>query len=239
MPGLTDYGRRLPTDGARAAGPSRAGVPSAMSVPGAGPDPLLRPMAGTGLGGIALFVLTAVALQFARAELDWIRTPMSFYLLGDEGRWLQAGYVALACAIVALAVGWYRALPDSARSGAPTLLFLLAATGLGVTAFAPTAQVGLPPTLWNWLHGVAAQTAFLCVTTAMLLQAWRLRIDRRWRRRFVVAFAVALVAFAGVWLLALWRELPRGLAQKVLIAIIVSWLATMSVWLWRDARAPG
>lgn len=239
MSGRTDNSRRLPTDDVRAAKPGGVTPPSPMPVAGAAPDPLLRPMAGAALGGIALFVLTAVALQFVRAELDWIRTPMSFYLLGDEGRWLQAGYVALACAIVALAVGWYRALPNPARSGAPTLLFALAATGLGVAAFAPTAQASLPPTLWNWLHGVAAQTAFLCVTTAMLLQAWRLRVDRRWRRRFAVAFAVALVAFAGVWLLALWRELPRGLAQKVLIAIIVLWLATMSVWLWRDARTPG
>lgn len=204
----------------------------------AAPDPLLRPLAGIAMGGVALFAVSAVALQLVRAELDWIRTPMSFYLLGGEGRWLQAGYVALACAIAALAAGWYRALPEAARSGAPTLLFLLAAAGLGVTAFAPTNQPGSPPTFAGWVHGVAAQTAFLCVTAAMLLQAWRLRADRRWRRRFVVAFTVALIAFAGVWLLALWRELPRGLAQKVLIATIVSWLATMSVWLWRDARMP-
>lgn len=215
-----------------------AAVPSGGTTPGAQvpPTPLMRPMAGIAIAGIALFVVSAVALQFMRAEFDWVRVPMSFYLLGDEGRWLQAGYVALACAIVALAVGWYRALPAPVRSGAPVLLFLLAAAGLCVTAFAPTNQPGLPPTFAGWLHGVAAQTAFLCVTTAMLLQAWRLRADPRWRRRFVVAFALAVAAFAGVWLLALWRELPRGLAQKVLVATIVSWLAMMSIWLWRDTR---
>ena len=33
----------------------------------------------------------------------------------------------------------------------------------------------------------------------------------------------ALVCFTGVWVLALFRDLPRGLSQKALVAAIVLW----------------
>ncbi|WP_257644158.1 DUF998 domain-containing protein [Luteimonas salinisoli] len=203
-----------------------------------GPEtPAPRILATAALCGIAAFMLAGVALHWLRADLDWVHVPLSFYLLQGEGRWLQAGYVALALAIVLLAAGLYRALVPPARSGAPVLLFALGACGLVVTAFAPTGQAGLEPRLGNWLHGVSAQTAFLGVTSAMLLQAWRLRADPHWRGRFAFAFALALAAFAGVWLLALWRDLPRGLSQKVLVAVIAAWLWTMAWWLRRDGAS--
>ncbi|MDH5823923.1 DUF998 domain-containing protein [Luteimonas sp. RD2P54] len=194
-------------------------------------------MGTTALSAIAAFVLAALAAHLLRPDLDWVDVPLSVYLLGTQGRWLQGGYLALALAILLLAGGLYRALAPAGRSAAPLLLFVMGAGGLAVTAFAPTAQPGLAPTFANWLHGVSAQTAFLGVTSAMVLQAWRLRDDPRWRQRFGFAFALALACFLGVWALALWRDLPRGLAQKALVAMIAAWLWLMAWWLRRTGAS--
>lgn len=188
------------------------------------------------LGAILLFASAALVLQFTREDLDWIRTPLSFYLIGPHGVWLQAAYCLLGIALVLLPLGLYFAFVPQARSSAPVLLFVMAAVALAVTAFAHTNVPGLAPTFEGWVHGTAAQGAFLWVTTAMVLQAWRFRGDPVWRSRFRPAFGLAIASFAAVWILSLWRSAPRGLTQKLVIAMIVWWLVMVAIWLWRAAR---
>lgn len=203
------------------------------------PTAPVRRLATAALAGVSVFALVCAAVQWLRPDLDWQQAPMSFYLLGPYGIWLQAAYCALACALVLLAVGYYRALQPQARSGAPVLLFAIAALGLCVTAIADSNLPQRAPTLQGWLHGVAAQTAFLCVTTAMLLQSWRMRGDAHWRPRFASAFLLAAIAFAAVWIVAFWRDAPRGLAQKAVILLIVGWLAMAALWLRRQGHGAG
>src|SRR5690606_30693189 len=81
------------------------------------------------------------------------------------------------------------------------------------------------------LHRIAAQTTFLCVTCAMLLQSLRMRRDALWQPRWRIAFALALIAFIWLWVHALWREPPRGLMQKSVIALILTWITLQSLWL--------
>jgi hypothetical protein len=188
------------------------------------------------LAAILLFAGVALVLQFTREDLDWIRTPLSFYLIGPYGIWLQAAYCLLGAALVLLPLGLYFAFMPQARSSAPVLLFVMAAVALVVTAFAHTNVPGRAPTFEGWVHGTAAQGAFLWVTTAMVLQAWRFRGDPVWRSRFRLAFGLAVASFAAVWILSLWRSAPRGLTQKLVIAMIVYWLVMVGIWLWRAAR---
>lgn len=193
-------------------------------------------LATAALIGLSLFVLACVTVQFLRPELDWRYAPMSFYLLGPYGIWLQAAYCALGGALMLLAAGYYRVLQPQARSGAPVLLFVMAGLALCVTAIADSNLPQREPTLQGWLHGIAAQAAFLCVTTAMLLQSWRMRADARWRSRFLPALLLALAAFIAIWVLALWRDAPRGLAQKAVMALIVCWVAMTAGWLRHQSR---
>lgn len=192
---------------------------------------LARRFGTLALVGIAAFVLACAAAQFLRTDLDWLRAPLSFYLVGPFGGWVQTSYFALALALISLGTGYYVALAHTARSAAPLLLFVLAALSLGVTA---TAHTGLPHQsvrLENVVHGIAAASAFLCVTTAMLLQSWRLRGDLAWRKRFRPAMAWSLICFVALWTDFLGHIEPRGLTQKVLIAMIVGWLALAALWL--------
>lgn len=185
------------------------------------------------LAGFIVFAVVAIESQFLRADLDWYATPLSFYLLGPYGAWLKTAYVALAIGTATLASALYRAMEPAARSAAPLLLFALAAIGIVVTAFAHTDVPRVDPTFEGFVHGNAARAAFLCVTSAMLLQSWRFRHDARWRAFFAPAFGLAALAFALLWAHTLWRGSPRGLGQKVVIALVVAWLVATA---WRLAR---
>lgn len=185
------------------------------------------------LAGVLAFLLAAAAVHVIRGDLDWVHAQMSLYLTGPGGRLLQAGYCAMAGALVLLATGLRGELVPQARSGAPVLLFSFGAAALCVTAFAYMDLDGADPTFVGWVHGTSAYAAFLCVTTAMLLQSWRLRGDPRWRSRAAPALVLAVISFGGVWMLALWPDLPRGLAQKAVILAIGAWVLLMAQWLRR------
>ena len=190
----------------------------------------------TALAGIALFVMAAVALHLLRPELDPVHSQMSLYLIGPWGPLLQAAYVALSAAMVGLAWDARRSAPPASRSAAPLLMFVLGGVCLSITAYAWMDLPGVDASMEGLLHGITAQGAFLFTTTGLVLQALRLRHEPRWRRqaRWLLPWAVA--CFGAIWVLALWRELPRGLAQKVVIASIVCWLAAMSLHMRRLAR---
>ena len=179
----------------------------------------------------------AIVLHLQRPDLDPVDSQMSLYLLGPWGPLLQAAYAALSLAMIGLAVGLYGGLMPAARSAAPVLLFLLAGLSLTTTAYAWMDLPGIDATLEGLVHGLSAQAAFLFAATALVLQALRMRRDPRWRDAARWLLPWALACFAAIWVLALWRDLPRGLAQKGVIAMIVGWLAAATALLWRQARA--
>ncbi|MDH5835114.1 DUF998 domain-containing protein [Luteimonas kalidii] len=183
------------------------------------------------LAGIAAFVLAAGALHLLRPDLDPVAHPMSLYLVGAWGAWLQAAYVALGLAMAGLGWGLYRTLGADARSAAPVLLFALAGASLATTAYASMDLPGVDPGVEGLVHGISAQAAFLFATTGLVLQALRFRHDAAWRRHVRWLLPWALACFAAVWVLALWRDLPRGLAQKTVIAMIVGWLLAVALLL--------
>jgi hypothetical protein len=192
-------------------------------------------------GGIAAFATAAVALHLLRPDLDPVHSQMSLYLIGAHGAWLQAAYVALGIAMTGLAVGLYRTLAAGARSAAPLLCFGLGGASLSTTAYAWMDLPGVDASLEGLVHGLSAQAAFLFATTGIVLQAMRLRLDPRWRAHAHWLLPWAVACFAAVWVLALWRDAPRGLAQKAVIASIVGWLAAVTTLLWRyspGARDP-
>ncbi|MGP1666731.1 MAG: DUF998 domain-containing protein, partial [Rhodanobacter sp.] len=191
----------------------------------------------TTLVGLLFFSTVAITVQGLRNDLDWIQTPLSFYLLNAYGHWLQAAYFVLAGALCTLGAGYYLALDARHRSAAPWWLFSCAGAGLCVTALAHSDLPGDTPTLQGFVHGVAAQTAFLCVSVAALLQSWRLRAEPHWRIHFRPAFALALAGFIALWIDALWHGMPRGLEQRLVIALILIWLFWAANAL-RCSRAP-
>lgn len=186
--------------------------------------PAIRRAHHIAAASLVVFVMTAIALHALRPELDPIASQMSLYLIGDWGPLLQIAYVALGVGMVALGWALREAHAPSARSAAALLLFALAGTSLSITAYAWMDMPGVDRSLEGLIHGLSAQGAFLFATTGMLVQALGFLRDPRWRRTARWALPFALLCVASVWVLAAWRDAPRGLAQKTVIVLILFWM---------------
>lgn len=195
-----------------------------------------RRLAGlAAMAGAVGFLLVAGSLQLARSDLDWQQATLSQYLLGPWGLLLRTTYCVLAATIVMLAVGLYAQLSANARSAAPLLLFCIGAVALAGVAIGDSWLPQAAPEFHHWFHHTCAIAAFLCVTTGMLLQAWRFRLDEAWRRHFPLAAAWSSVCYALLWVHALWPPAGQGWVQKLLIALIVIAMWLGGRWLWRAA----
>jgi len=183
--------------------------------------------------GVAVFVVVCTAAQFLRSDLDWTRAPLSFYLIGPCAWIVKIAYVALSVSLVGIGTGFHRSLDAASHGRVPMLLFVISGAALDVTAISDTATTHGDISMHACIHLLAAATTFVCVTTAMLLQSLRLREDARWRSAFAFAFVLAAAAFAALWIYAISHVLPKGLMQKIVIALILAWLGWAAHALWR------
>ncbi|RAO77864.1 DUF998 domain-containing protein [Dyella jiangningensis] len=187
------------------------------------PAPLQRLSIALLYAAVVAFALTAGALQFTRTDLDPMAMPLSTYLRGPGGACLRGAYDLMAASLAVFAFAGYRATLRAQRSALASMLFMVAALALPVVAhtvlFENTAQENLA----RLLHGLAAQATFLCLVMGMLLWSsrWQREEGVRKRRAGVV---LAWLAFVQMWMLALWKGLPPGLMQKLLIVLILLWL---------------
>jgi len=88
--------------------------------------------------------------------------------------------------------------------------------------------------LARYLHGIAAETTFLCVTVAMVLQSLWWRRDPGFARGRLARIVLATAAFVMLWVHALLHIGSAGLMQKTLIALILAWLGLAA---WQTQRA--
>lgn len=186
------------------------------------------------LATVLLLASIATALQFLRSDLDPVATQLSSYLVGDYGVLLQASYYLLGAGIVALAWAGRAVATAAPLRDATALLFALA--GIALPPVAVT-QLWVPDDTARLVHGFCAQSVFLCISMALLLQAigWRQVPLLAARSRSRVALAIACVALLAVNLARL--PLPRGATQKILIAVILVGLAWSAASVARAARA--
>ena len=182
------------------------------------------------------FVLTAGVLQWTRADLDPIAMPLSAYLIGPGGAWLRCAYYLMAAALACLAWASYRVSELRKRSSLASVLLVVTALTLPLVAITATYEHSTQENLARLIHSMAAQTTFLCLVMGMLLLSSRWRHDPRLRHGSGAGMLLAWLAFAQMWLLALWPGAPPGLTQKVLIALILLWLGWAALQLERLRR---
>jgi hypothetical protein len=187
-------------------------------------DATARALAGFAGATVVLFTLVCGVVQFLRSDLDPLRAQLSFYLTGDYGSLVRAVYYALGAGLAGLGASAYRASDPARRSAAPLLLFAIAGIALVPVAVTELFAIdgGKHAPLARYVHGVAAETTFLCVTVAMLLQSLWWRRDPAFARGRVARIVLAAAAFAMLWVQALAHAGPAGLMQKILIMLILA-----------------
>lgn len=197
-----------------------------------------RALADFALASVVLFTLVCAAVQFLRPDLDPLRAQLSFYLTGEYSASVRFVYYVLAAGLVALGWSAYRASDRRRRSTAPLLLFVVAGVALVPVAASEVMALGGAPhsALARYVHGIAAETTFLSVTVAMLLQSWRWWRDAAFVRGRAARATLAAAAFVMLWVHALVHVGPGGLIQKILIALILAWLGP-AAWQTRQALA--
>lgn len=181
------------------------------------------------------FLAWVLVLQLLRSDLSWTQAQLSAYLHGPYGLSLRVAYCLLALSMSIQAAALQASLVPAARSGVVLGLFWSAALGLATVAIGDSYLPQYAPAAALSVHLVAAQSAFLCVIAAILLQSWRLRDDPRWRPQALAAIWLGSVAFAVLFTHAVLRLGARGLGQKSAIALIVAWLVWTGLHL---ARRP-
>lgn len=161
-----------------------------------------------------LYATMAIAVQWQHPRFDWSEAPLSFYLSGPHGPWLQAAYLTLAAGIAAIALLCWRGSPSSRWQAAASLCLLLGSASLILTALFPGGSPEhMVSPFEHTLHRWVAQSAFGFTLLGMLLQGVRDRLLGR----------ISTLLLGALMLIALvlghWPELlPRGLGQRVAIA---------------------
>jgi hypothetical protein len=178
------------------------------------------------LVGLLIFLSTAITVQAVHPSYDWVHAPLSFYLSGPPGLWLQSAYVALALAIALQSIRTWLCERRGVANTLSLLLFCTGAVGLVVTALYPGGSpAGAVPPFEHRLHLLSALSAFGLTGLAMLLSG---ALD--WRAGGRLLLPLAMLAFVCLLLHVGIRELPRGASQKAVIALYLLWLCIHS---WR------
>lgn len=196
-------------------------------------DTVMRTLGAVTLLSVAVITVICLIAQFLRTDLSWLNVQLSFYAKGPYGAWVEAGFFAPVPGLLALGIGWYRALDGHARNVAPLALFVVAAIALCFTAAYYTDPTDPPTTLHGTIHEWAAFGTFVCATTAMLVQSCRMQLDPRWRKRFLSAIVLAAITAIYFWIYALLKPIPRGLGEKAVIALVLLWMWRAGWWLVR------
>lgn len=201
--------------------------------------PFVRLLGGMGVAGVAYFVATFVGLHFVQWELDPGEHFISEYALGQLGWLVTLAFFVVGVGTLALALGLHTSLEPGERVA--TSVFLMATAGisfivLGIFKIDPLLEDGTTGyTPAGITHLVAGLVLFLSLIVGALMLRGVFGSDARWRGlepaalRFAMGMLVAPVVMFAVPLGAV------GLAQRALVAIMVTWLAVVGWWMrWLD-----
>lgn len=201
-----------------------------------GISPAIRPAAYLMTLAVIAFAAVCGAAQFWRTDLDPVAVPLSIYLTGPGGTYVRMTYYLMGVALIVFAAGSYRATARPLRSGLALVLFAIPGLLLPIVAATELFKGTPHESLAGLIHGLAAQSTFLSLSFGMLLLSSRWRRDPRLRASRHAGLSLAWLATAALWLQVFMRTLPHGLMQKLLIVLILLWLAWAARQLLRAAQ---
>jgi hypothetical protein len=194
-------------------------------------------LASTRLSTVLLSVFPVVVALLSLANRDHysgVSQAMSELALGPGGWLMTVAFVSLGAGSVLVARALRSSLPRARV--APVLL---AVTGVldVVSAVFHTNAAGQPATTSSTIHQVAGVVTFLILIATMFASAVTFRRDPSWRWFAGSTLGWAVLALAAFFLVPILGDDRFGLAQRIFVGVVLSWLITVSVLLSRSAEA--
>jgi hypothetical protein len=205
------------------------------------------PSALAAAAGVAVFALIVVALHLVQqGHYHPLSQTISELALGRAGWLMAVAFCSIGIGTLLLAL-IIRGGPTKPRV-APALL---AAAGLlsFVSAFVDADPSSGATTTHGEIHKLAGILTFVLIIVTMFLLARAFRRDPFWQRLATPTRAWALAALASSFLPSVSGDAYFGLAQRVMVAVSLSWMLITTLYAYRsdrcaraairtDARAP-
>jgi hypothetical protein len=184
------------------------------------------------LVGSTYFALIIAVLHFLRPDLNPISLPASRYAVGPYGFLMTTAFFGMSVASFALVAGLYQGVAQPARSRMGLTLLGVWVLGVLIAMIFPMDIEGAPQTLAGTIHQTTGPLAFLCMSVGVTLVSWRFKQDDKWHPFYRTALVLSLLLLAGyivTFLSFVTQSGFLGLAQRITLAVLVTWMLLAAV----------
>ena len=190
-----------------------------------------------GVAGVAYFAATFVVLHFVQWGLNPAEHFISEYALGRLGWLVTLAFFVVGVGTLALARGLHRSFEPGELVTTPVALITIAGISfivLGIFKIDPLLEDGTTAyTPAGISHLVAGLVLFLGLTVGAFVLRGAFAGDARWWGLEEATLRLALgMLVASVVMVAVPQQMV-GLAQRALVAIMLTWLAVLGWWMHR------
>ncbi len=190
-----------------------------------------------GVAGVAYFAATFVVLHFVQWGLNPAEHFISEYALGRLGWLVTLAFFVVGVGTLALARGLHRSFEPGELVTTPVALITIAGISfivLGIFKIDPLLEDGTTAyTPVGMAHLVAGLVLFLGLTVGAFVLRGAFAGDAMWWGLEEATLRLALgMLVASVVMVAVPQQMV-GLAQRALVAIMLTWLAVLGWWMHR------
>lgn len=185
----------------------------------------VRSVVTAALGCLMFFPAAVIALQVIQADDYSIASQaMSELALGKAGWLMTLAFLALGSGTVLLGISIRVSLPRA------RVLFgcLLLAGALDVVSAIFRTNGAGPETTSSSIHQLAGLSTFVLITTGMFASVRTFRRDAAWRSFAFPTLAWAAASVATFFLVPIIGDANFGVAQRIFVAVWLSWLIVLA-----------
>lgn len=198
--------------------------------------PSTRSLTGIALAGLATFTTIVVVLHLVqRGHYHPLSQAVSELALGRGGSLMAVAFVALGLATLCAAAVLRRTLADSRAVAA---ILSVSALGSFVSAVFHADGETAKTSTHGQIHQAAGVLSFVSVVLVLFLCSRRFRRDPAWRPMVWPTRLSAAAAVAGFVLIPFVGNAYFGLAQRLLLGTMFTWLFAVVAYARRRLTAP-
>jgi hypothetical protein len=199
----------------------------------------------------AYFVIAVTALYFLNPQYSLVTSFTGNYDLGMYEFLIASIFFSLGLGSLALVIGLYQEMAQSARSWIGFLLLAIFGIGMMMAGIFPANDGGstvphmttvllagvfpvevqaTPETIFSFIHIIAILGSLFSLSLAAILLSWRFRHEEKWRSiyRFSLILALVMIAasillFQAIFLIN-YTEFGFSLSLKLLTFSSLLWL---------------